>query len=196
MTYQPKNEDPRPTIPPSAIADGPTGSVQDIALSPNADHVWDQIETTYRNINDLINSLPPDERAQLAERFQRLATEEIPKWWASVMSGMTPEQLAEFLENGLTDTGRKITDATFVGMKNMAKTIETKVKDHFTPKPRMTARDDEIVRLHDEEKLDWKEITKRIRSVPEWANSSKGKAVTQRSLVTAYGRRKKATQNK
>ena len=69
------------------------------------------------------------------------------------------------------------------------------VKDHFTVKPRMTARDEEVVRLRDEEKLEWKDILKRIRSVPEWAESSKGKQVTKRALIAAYHRRKKTTES-
>jgi hypothetical protein len=134
----------------------------------------------YRELNALIDDLTPEERAYYFNtRFQKLATEIQSKWWVPW-------------------TGRTVGEMFIAGCKaaewamDKVRNEGSRVKDHFTVKPRMTARDDEVVRLRDQEGLAWKEITKRIRANPDWACGRKGKPVSTRALVVAYSRRKKA----
>jgi hypothetical protein len=65
------------------------------------------------------------------------------------------------------------------------------VKDRYVPKPRMTARDDEVVRLR-EEGLGWKDVLKKVCHNPDWEKACKGKRLTAGALRAVYARRKKA----
>jgi hypothetical protein len=60
----------------------------------------------------------------------------------------------------------------------------------------MTERDDEIVRLRDEEKLSWKEIGKKIRGDPQWAKGRNGEPISDAALRLAYFRHKKRSRQK
>jgi hypothetical protein len=156
-----------------------------------ADQVWAEIEATYLKINDLIDSLPAEERIHLLHRFNMLAAEEVKKWFATAIKGLRPEDLADFLMKMFVPAGGGVYEEAFYGIKNIVKETETKVKDHFIPKARMVARDDEVVRLKDEEGLKWIDIFKRIRANPVWAiNKKTGRPVTKRALMVAYKRRK------
>jgi hypothetical protein len=97
---------------------------------------------------------------------------------------------------GLWDAAWVVIAGTHCAIKDMAKGIESKVKGHYTVKPRKTERDDEIVRLRDEKNLPWGEIHKEICKKPAWATTGgeEPKPITQAGLRSAYARRKKQLQ--
>jgi hypothetical protein len=82
---------------------------------------------------------------------------------------------------------------TAYSLKGVAKRVETMVKFALNARPLMAARDDEIVRLRDQEGLDWTAVWNRIRLNPAWAKGRNGKTVTKKALQVAYRRRKKAS---
>jgi hypothetical protein len=81
---------------------------------------------------------------------------------------------------------------TAYNLKGVAKRVETMVKFALNARPRMAARDDEIVRLKDQEGLDWTAVWHRIRKHPAWGKGPGGKTVTKKALQVAYRRRRKA----
>jgi hypothetical protein len=167
---------------PSADAPAEDPQAQEAGSSARVEQIWAEIESYYRKINGLINGLPQADRSSLFPRFQKLADEVPSLWWAP----FTAEVIGFFVEQGA--------QLRFQFEEEKQEAVR-QVKDHFTVKPRMTARDEEVVRLRDEEKLEWKDILKRIRSNPEWAASPKGKQLTMRALIAAYHRRKKTTES-
>jgi hypothetical protein len=82
---------------------------------------------------------------------------------------------------------------TAYGLKGIAKRVETTVKFALNARPRMADRDDEIVRLKDQEGLSWTAVWHKIRLNPAWAKGRDGQPVTKRMLQVAYRRRKKAS---
>jgi hypothetical protein len=118
----------------------------------------------------------------------------VDKGWAEIeakrdridplITGLPPDQKALVAE---------LWRDMFHSIRDMTSKRETAVKDHFTPKPRMTARDDELVRLKEVEQLRWKDVTKRIRANPDWARGPRGEKITEGALRAAYSRRKKAS---
>jgi hypothetical protein len=177
---------------PSALAKTAKPVIQDRRPSMTAEQVLEEIEVAFKKLDGLIENLLPQEQALFCERLKAMATQKVMEWWAVTVREMNPEQLTEFIVKSFADVGWKWTEETFHGIKEMGKRIEAKVKDHYTVKPRMTARDEEVKRLVEQEKLDWKEIAKRIRSNSDWAENDHGKPVTARALMTAYHRPKKA----
>jgi hypothetical protein len=192
-----------PSPSPAGHETSPPGEVTSPAT---AEKVWEVIVAIYRTIEGLINSLPPAERHELAERFQGLVAEEVPKWWAAALQDMkTPQELADFLMRGFAEVGLHGFEETCYAINNLAKGVESKVKDHYTRKARKTVRDDEIVRLRDENGLSWAKIHKEICKNPAWAKTGPGnkkdktdqeneKEITQGALRAAYSRRKKQLQ--
>lgn len=157
-------------------------------LSMTAEQAWTEIESTYRKISDLIQNLPDNEKVQLLDRFQGLIAAEIPKWWGSLLKGMAPEQLTEFLFKGMVYIGQECTEETFYAIKDMAK----RVNDHYTAKPRNTERDKMIVKLHDEDKLSYGKIARKLlQHNAEWAGDD-GKPIQYDAVRNAYNRMKKA----
>jgi hypothetical protein len=151
--------------------------------SKEGDQVWTEIETKYRRLTDLIDSLAAeDERFFRSTRFQVLASESQSQWWIPRPEHTGSEYLRFCLNAGV----------------QLARTYEKEKQDlkkHFTVKPRMTSRDDAIVRMIDEDKLSWREVLRIVKANSEWANSERGKPITHRALYAAYTRRKKATNN-
>jgi len=101
-------------------------------------------------------------------------------WWVE----LTAKSFAFWVGQGMTfgeQSAKKVEDS------------EKRVREHFTVKPRMTARGEEVVRLRDVENLEWKEIVKRIRGYPDWAKGQKGEPVSKRALMAAYWRQKNPT---
>jgi hypothetical protein len=79
------------------------------------------------------------------------------------------------------------------GLKGVAKRVEAMLKLALNARPRMRDRDDEVVRLRDQEGMDWTGVCHRIRRNPAWAKGRDGQPVTKRMLQVAYRRRKKAS---
>jgi hypothetical protein len=153
-----------------------------------------KIEELCRKIDDVVESVPSEERGPLRVWLMDLAENVVPRWWAALLRPLSLGDLADYYGQFFGRLGAEGAEEMFNGVRNMATDIEARVKDHFTAKPRNTARDDEIVRLRDEEGLDLKQIRKRIRNVPEWANGPGGKPITIGAIRTAYHRRKKSRQ--
>jgi hypothetical protein len=153
--------------------------------------VWREIVASYEKINELIKQLAPQERERLCQMLERLTAEGVIGWWATTLKGLTPEQAADFDSRFYKTMGFKFLEETWHAIKNALKATEERVKDHFTPKPRMTERDEEIVRMRDQEGLAWKGILKEIRKNPAWDKGGRGKSLTVGVLKTAYTRRKK-----
>lgn len=145
-----------------------------------AAQAWADFEASYRSLITLLPRLPLADRNHYFALFQKLA-EAVPCPWFVPLNA---QSLAHFAELGIKQ-----------GIENAQRIAEAaeQVKDHYAPKPRMTARDDEVKRLRDQEQLDWDEILKRIRSNPDWEKDQSGKKVTKRALMAAYQRRKKKT---
>jgi hypothetical protein len=160
--------------------------------APTADQVLAEIEARNRRINDLIESLPEEERGRLLDQFRQRSAEEIGKWFGTLMKGWSPEQCAGILFSLFKDVGDKITEEMFHGIRNMGKDTEARVRDRFTVKPRMVQRDDEVVRLRDEKKLSWYEILNHFRKSKKWAKNQGGRLITIKALKAAYRRRKQA----
>jgi len=148
----------------------------------------------YRELQTASTSLSPKEGQQMRLRFldwlneTKLSVERV----TIAPTGLSADEYDALTLNGVKILGMSWVAVPVNSIEVMAKGIQQKEKDRFTPKPRNTDRDNEIVHLHDVEKLGWKEITKRIRAVPEWANGPGGKQVTMRALKVAYSRRKKS----
>ena len=157
------------------------------AALTTAEQVWSDIEAKYKGINELIASLPADEKANLRERFQTLVAQEVPKWWTILLQEMTPDQFTEHLVRCFAAIGQGCTEQTFAGIKTMTARIEAKVKDHFTVKPRMVERDKEIVRLHEEGKSFGQIALKLKASNPQWVGKN-GKPLATRTVAQAYRR--------
>jgi hypothetical protein len=154
--------------------------------------VWAEIKATCDRIDHLINGLPPDQKALLVEPLLHLHAQRVSMWWATVMQGMTPEQFDELMFMHHVSVGVNATRDMFHSIRDMTAKREAAVKDHFTPKPRMTERNAEVVRLRDVEKRSWKEVHQRIRANPEWAKDQAGNDISARALKEAYGRLKRA----
>jgi len=150
-------------------------SPADSVEGARVEQAWAEIETGYRRLIELIAALNPQDRNECFARFQRLSRKIEAPW----LLPFNADTIAHFVGEG-AKYGQKTREEV------------ARVKDHYTVKPRMTARDDEIVRLRDQEKLDWDEIRKRIRGNPEWANGRDGKPVSKKALLAAYARRKKS----
>jgi hypothetical protein len=80
---------------------------------------------------------------------------------------------------------------TYWGLKGGAKRVETTVKFALNARPRMAARDAEVARLREQERMDWTGVWHRIRRNPAWAQGRDGQPVTKKMLQVAYRRRKK-----
>jgi hypothetical protein len=158
-----------------------------------AELVWNAIEVFFPMINDAISRLPENERNKLVSRFQKHIMEEVPKWVRSMVPDMSPTEYTDYFIQTMAESGMACTVQSFDAIKEMTENFEKEVKDRFTVKPRMTERDYEVVRLRDQEKRDWKEILKLIRSNPTWAKGRDGKLITMKALKAAYGRRKKSS---
>jgi hypothetical protein len=158
---------------------------QETGFSPSkeGDQVWTEIETKYRRLNDLIDSLSAeDERFFRSTRFQVLASEIPSQWWIPIPEHTSSEYLRCCLNAGV----------------QLARTYEKEKQDlrnHFRVKPRMSERDDAVERMIDEEKRSWGEVLKIIKDNPEWRKSERGRPITGRALRAAYDRRKKAASN-
>jgi hypothetical protein len=158
---------------------------------PTAEEVWSEIEKALSKIDGLIERLPAEERPRLWEHFERLVAQYMSLWMPALVQSMSAEAIAEIHAKVAASIGCDFVNHVFCRLKDIAKEAEQRVKDQVKVKPRMTARDDEIVRLRDEEKLDWKAILKRIRGNPNWAGGQGGRGVSKRALMAAYRRRKK-----
>jgi hypothetical protein len=178
-------------------AEAPTGPQKVLASAETsgpgitAMDVWCEIAASYEKVNELIKRLSPQERERLCHMFERVTVEGVIGWWGTMLKGLTPEQAADFDSKFYKTMGFKFLEETFHVIKNELKVREERVKDHYTPKPRMTERDEEIVRLRDQEGLAWKGILKEIRKNPAWDKGGRGKSVTVGVLKTAYTRHKK-----
>jgi hypothetical protein len=147
---------------------------------------------SFEKTRAMIESLPSEERARMAQYFQYQVTVEAPKWWAAVLREMTtPQELADFLMHGFATVGLHSYNETFYAIKNMGKRIESEVKDRFTVKPRNVERDSAIVRLHEQEGLTFGQIPRRLQSLnPKWAREG-GRPMERDAVEKAYHRMKK-----
>jgi hypothetical protein len=158
---------------------------------PTAEEVWREIEKALSKIDGLIERLPADERPRLREQFENVAVEHLSRWMATLVQGMSEQEIAAICIRAAASLGCNFTNLAFYRLKDITHEAAQRVKDQLTVKPRMTARDDEVVRLRDQDKLPWKEIMMRIRSNPDWAAGQGGRPVTAKALCAAYIRRKK-----
>jgi len=188
-TPPPQPPSPSPPEPRARPGDDQAPAVQP-GPSVTADMVWAEIEASYERIYDLIESLPTEQRGLLLYLFRQKAAEEVRKWHTSLMKGWQPKDYANYLFEAFKDIGEGITPELYHGIRNMRQNIEAAVKGRFTVKPRMTARDAEVVRLRDEEGLDWDAILARIRTNPAWEKVRGGNQVKKRTLRVAYQRHK------
>jgi hypothetical protein len=152
-------------------------SAKERPLSMRAKRAWKEIEKLYRQINALIDCLQDEDRNPVFARFQDLADKIKSRWWTP----HTASTLGKSFEQGALlglDFGKKI--------KEEAK----KMKDHYTPKPRMTERNKEIVRIHDEEDLSFGKIGRRLQQLnPKWVGGD-GKPLSRDATEKAYHRTK------
>jgi hypothetical protein len=152
----------------------------------DAELAWAEYEASYRKFFVLVPRLSTAELDSFATRFQELYTK-VPCPWGL---GPNDSNIAYFY----LMMGKLALLAAHVVKAGIERTEEEvkKVIYRRNPKPRKTARDDEVVRLRDEEGLEWNKILTSIRSNSEWAKNKKtGKLVTKQALVVAYNRRKK-----
>src|SRR5262249_46754540 len=155
--------------------------------------VCDRIQTHLREIIGLMKQLPAEERLEMLEWLE----EERYNFWAHLtkplIQKMSLETIAALQMKVAVSFGLNTAEEIFYRVKNIANEARAQERDRLTVKPRKTARDDEIVRLRDEEKLNWGEIVQRIRGNPDWCNGPHGKKVTRRAVQAAYRRRKACT---
>src|SRR5262249_39046180 len=147
-----------------------------------AAEVWSEIQVSHTRIDGMIKRLPAEERTRLRDQFVGVAVEYLSVWMAFLVQGMSEQQIAAIYIQAAASRGCTFTNEAFYRLKGIAKEAEQRVKEQVKVKPRMIARDEEVVRLRDEDKLEWKEILKRIRSNPDWAKGQGGKPVTLKAL--------------
>jgi hypothetical protein len=142
------------------------------------------------HVNGFLENLPPRTRDQVTAEIRRRITREVPTWFGASARGMTPDQFAEFMSELFAPAGRALADQVFHGIKAMAATVEARVKERFTPKPRNTERDEKIVALHDEDGLSFGRIGRRLAALnPRWGGKG-GRPLSRDAVEKAYHRRK------
>jgi hypothetical protein len=165
------------------LPDAPEGDPSSVTQPDSAEEVelaWCEIEPKALRIAQLVNGLTADEQVHLGMLAGDGDFGYETKWWEPFALLTVAEGLASTVLDGI----------------ERAKEVAKEVRDHYTPKPRMTERDDEIVRLRDEEQLSWKEIRKKIRGDPRWAKGRNGKPISEGALRLAYNRHKKPSRQK
>jgi hypothetical protein len=143
-----------------------------------------------QSVPDMICGLLQGGGQPALDRALKMDIAQFAENWGYFIRLLTPSQFDQHINSVRSLLGLEPLRTTGAAFRDMVKDLEAKVKSRFTPKPRCTARDAEVVRLRDEDKLTWKEILRRIRDNETWTMSG-NKPVTRRALQAAYGRRKK-----
>jgi len=178
-------------VPASRVPKRTTNSTEsgDLVRIPDGEEIWEDFLAAYGKLP--VDGLPDKERYAFHVRLLNWLAEEKLKIEKAMQPGLPAGEYDDLALNGVQVFGMPWVAVPVGAVNEMAKSIQRQEKAHFLPGPRMTERDEEVVRLRDQEQLDWDEITKRIRSNPAWATGQGGKKVSKRALMAAYSRRKK-----
>ncbi len=176
-------------------------------------------QVTPRALADLISMLPQDAKDEALQRlgsnsksvevflmYKTLPVVEQNIFTQTVIVATARALLPELLRNMVDEAGGRLgplskedTEKAMDYVEKLTTTIQERerreLKIKRDPKPRKTTRDDEIVRLKDEEGKSFGEIPRLLPLInPKWAHKS-GKQLTTDAVKKAYKRHKRLGTN-